>query len=44
MHNAIEKEKEKYYKNLLDNTDNNLRKKWNAIRIIINSKKIEQNN
>ena len=36
MDKAIEKEK--YYKSLLDNTDNSMRKKWDAIRTIINRK------
>ena len=43
MDKAIEKGKEKYYKSLLDNTDNSMRKKWDAIRTIINRKKINQN-
>ena len=30
MDKAIEKGKEKYYKSLLDNTDNSTRKKWGA--------------
>ena len=43
MDKAIEKGKEKYNKSLLDNTDNSTRKKWDAIRTIINRKKINQN-
>ena len=43
MEEAIDREKEKYYKNLLDNTNNSIQKKWDAIRIIINRKKVEQN-
>ena len=42
MDEAIDKEKNKYYKNLIEGTNNNARKKWNAIRTIINRKKTEQ--
>ena len=34
MNKAIEKGEEKYYKSLLDNTDNSTRKKWDAIIIL----------
>ena len=41
---VIADEKEKYYKNLLDKTNNNIKQKWNAIRLIINRSKIQQSN
>ena len=41
---AITDEKEKYYKSILDKTNNNIKQKWNAIRLIINHSKIQQNN
>ena len=44
MEKAIENEKQNYYKKLLDNTNNNIKKKWNAIRLIINRKKMQPNN
>ena len=44
MDKAINNEKDKYYKNLLESTNNNTKKKWNAIRIIINRKKLEKTN
>ena len=37
-------EKNKYYKNMLEKTNNNIKQKWQAIRQIINRKKIDQNN
>ena len=40
----ISNEKENYYKNLLDNTSNNIKQKWNTIRLIINRSKVQQNN
>ena len=33
---AIADEKEKYYKSLLNKNNNNIKQKWNAIRLIIN--------
>ena len=30
------KEKNKYYKNMLEKTNNNIKQKWQAIRLIIN--------
>ena len=39
MDEAIEKQKDKYYKTLLEDNNNNARQKWNAIRMIINRKK-----
>ena len=44
MEEAIDIEKDKYYKNLLEGTNENIRQKWNAIRIIINRKKVKQDN
>ena len=41
---AIADEKEKYYKNILDKTNNNMKQKWNAIRLMINRSKIQQSN
>ena len=41
---AIADEKEKYYKNLLNKNNNNIKQKWNAIRLIINRSKIQQSN
>ena len=43
MDEAISKEKDKYYKSLIESTNNNARQKWNAIRTIINRKKTEIN-
>ena len=37
-------EKEKYYKNLLEKSSNNIKQKWNSIRLIINRSKIQHNN
>ena len=37
----IAKEKEIYYKNLLEKTNNNIKQKWNAIRTIINRNKVQ---
>ena len=41
--NHVEKvlyeEKNKYYKNMLENTNNNIKQKWETIRLIINQKK-----
>ena len=42
--NMISNEKEKYYKNLLQKTSNNIKQKWNTIRLIINRSKVQQNN
>ena len=42
MENAIDSEKDKYYRKLLDNTNNNVKQKWSAIRQIINRKKVEE--
>ena len=44
MEELIKKEKDLYYKNLLENQSNNVRQRWNAIRLIINRKKVDQNN
>ena len=44
MENAINKEKDKYYRNLLERTNNNIKQKWNAIRLIINRQKVQDNN
>ena len=41
---VIKEEKNKYYKNLLENTNNNIKQKWEAIRLIINRKKTNHNN
>ena len=43
MQKAIDVEKKKYFEGLLDKTNNNIKQKWNAIRIIINRKKETQN-
>ena len=43
MEDAIDCEKSKYYSKLLDTTNNNVRKKWSAIRQILNRRKIEEN-
>ena len=37
----IVKQKEMYYKNLLEKTNNNIKQKWNAIREIINRHKVQ---
>ena len=37
-------EKNKYYKNMLEKTNNNIKQKWHAITLIINRKNIDQNN
>ena len=42
MDEAIEKEKTEYYKKLLDKTSNNNKKRWSAIRQIINRKKTDE--
>ena len=39
MENAIDNEKSEYYRKLLENTTGNIKKRWNAIRIIINRKR-----
>ena len=44
MQKAIDAEKKKYFKNLLEKTNNNIKQKWNAIRLIINRKKVTSNN
>ena len=41
MEEEIEKEKDIYYKNLMGNTSNNIKKKWEALREIINRKKTD---
>ena len=41
MEEEIDKEKDKYYKTIMDNTSNNIKKKWDILREIINRKKIE---
>ena len=41
MEEEIDKEKDKYYKNLMKNTSTNVKKKWDALREIINRKKTE---
>ena len=38
----IAKQKAKYHKKLLEKTNNNIKQKWNAIRIIINRNKAQQ--
>lgn len=38
MQKAIDVEKKKYFKGLLDKTNNNIKQKWDAIRIIIKYK------
>ena len=43
MENAIRKEKETYYKNLLEKTNINIKQKWNTIRLIINRQKVQDN-
>ena len=35
----LNNEKNKYYKNMLEKTNNNIKQKWQAIRLIINRKK-----
>ena len=40
----ISHEKEKYYKNLLHKTSNNIKQKWSTIRLIINRAKVLQSN
>ena len=44
MQKAIDVEKKKYFKNLLEETNDNIKQKWNAIRLIINRKKETSNN
>ena len=43
MEEAIDTEKSNYYNKLLENTNKNIKKKWNAIRQIINRRKTEKN-
>ena len=42
MENAITIEKNKYYQRILENINNNTKKRWDAIRVIINRKKINK--
>ena len=44
MENAITKEKDTYYRNLLKRTNSNIKQKWKTIRLIINRQKIQDNN
>ena len=44
MEIAITKEKDTYYRNLLETTNNNIKQKWNTIRLIINRQKVHYNN
>ena len=41
MENAIEDEKSKFYQKLLENSNNCNKKRWDAIRLIINRRKID---
>ena len=41
---AINKEKDTYYRKLLERSNSNIKQKWNAIRQIINRQKIQDNN
>ena len=43
MENEIDKEKTQYYKKILQDTNDNIKKRWNAIRVIINRKRIDTN-
>ena len=40
----MKQQKKSYYKKLLEQTNNNIQQKWSAIRLIINRKKVQQNN
>ena len=42
MENAIGIEKEKYYQNILKNINNCAKKRWDAMRVIINRKKVNK--
>ena len=44
LETAIKVEKTKYFHNLLASTNNNIKQKWDAIRVMINRKKTDQNN
>ena len=42
MEKLITYEKNKYYKNVLEKTNNNIKQKWQAIRLMINRNKVEK--
>ena len=44
LETSINAEKTKYFHNSLVNTNNNIKQKWDAIRVMINRKKVDQNN
>ena len=44
LETAIKNEKTKYFHKLIANTNNNIKQKWDAIRVMINRKKTDQNN